>query len=238
MNPARTPNPPHASGTRDNRFDGTLFAVLFQANVVEGDVPVTPSPALDQILTFVTDLDACLEHIGDLEAVLRFIPDGLFPIIEVMADTSSTRFILEHDLSGPPLFQESLAFLLKVAWQRGYLMQKFHTLNRIPHPSGPVDPVAVMDKIIGLGGSDLSTEIEVVLQKAVSLCTDEKQLTRCLNAIQGLAPIVQPVMREWGAVTRSAYGWGLLVAKTEHALRQDAHGAPAEHDRAGGTPVS
>jgi hypothetical protein len=51
----------------------------------------------------------------------------------------------------------------------------------------------------------------------VSLCTEKKRLVGALNAIQGLAPIVQPVLREWGAVTRSSYGWGLLVAKTAAA---------------------
>ena len=205
MNPTRTPNPPHT--TRGTRLDHDLFRLLFQANVT--------TPTLDPVFAFVADLDACLEHIGDLEAVPEYIPDGLFPIIDVMAETSSERFIRDHRLTGPPLFQESLAFLLKVAWQRGYLMQKFRTLNHLPRPDDPVDPVAVMNRIIALSGPDLSTEIEVFLQKAVTLCTEKKRLVRSLNAIQSLAPIVQPVLREWGAVTRSSYGWGLLVAKTE-----------------------
>ncbi|HWO58490.1 MAG TPA: hypothetical protein VNO31_00420 [Umezawaea sp.] len=206
MNSTRTPNP--TSDARSTRLDHDLFRLLFQANV-------TNTPTLDPVFAFVADLDACLEQIGDLEAVPRYIPHGLFPIIDVMAETSGERFVRDHQLTGPPLFRESLAFLLKVSWQRGYLMQRFRTLNHIPRPSEPVDPVAVMNRIIGLTGPDLSTEIEVFLQKAVTLCTEKKRLVRSLNAIQGLAPTVQPVLREWGAVTRSSYGWGLLIAKNE-----------------------
>jgi hypothetical protein len=84
------------------------------------------------VLEFLTNFEIYLEHLGDLEAILEYIPKDIWPIIDTVAYQNSEQFIRDHGLerhSRLPSFgnvrghqlREALAFLLKTAWQRGYL---------------------------------------------------------------------------------------------------------------------
>lgn len=71
-----------------------------------------------------------MEHIGGMEEEqLARLPGGIWPVIDVTAYGLSGTFINEHNLAPAELVRpggvelgETLAFLLKVAWERGYFM--------------------------------------------------------------------------------------------------------------------
>jgi hypothetical protein len=202
------------------------------------------------ILEFLSSFEIYLDNIGDLEAILQYIPDDIWPIIDTVAYQSTDRFIDEHGLqqySQLPSFgnvqghqlREALAFLLKIAWERGYLMYKFRKYAHIPPPHESADPQAIMDRIVSMGGPnrpDLSTNIEVFLQRAVSISTDPGPIRRSLRGLgDDLASIVEPYLDDWSDAVRTAHGYGILSAKAESQLKEDRLSKIEVTVREGGT---
>ena len=71
--------------------------------------------------------------------------------------------------------------MLKIAWERGYLMYKFYKYDHIPPPNEAADPIAIMDRMVAKQTENLGTNIEVFLQRVVSLVTEEEPTRKSLS---------------------------------------------------------
>lgn len=213
-----------------------LATTVIQTGSIGGDLNVHAAPAsLDKlhdqihlpVKAFLADFELYLEHVGDMEAQLDLIPQGMWPIIDTIAYRHTDTFLNQSGIRDAPSVagnvdvRESLAFLLKVAWERGYLMTHFHRQKHIPRPSRPVDPLVIMDMIIAEGdstepGRSLGSTIEVTLQRAVSMCTAVEPVTRTLRMLgDDFQAIVQPHLNLWCDTIRTVHGYGILAAKAE-----------------------
>lgn len=206
--------------------EGNVQMNLFYGRAETASLP--PEGVERSTLTFLTTFDIYLERVGDMEAQLLLIPKGVWPIIDSISYGSADTFIQDHRLQRyfelPSVIQlgglrEILAFLLKVAWERGYLIYKFHKFDYIPPPPRSVDPVAIMDRIIDLGGPEwpnLNTNTEVFLQRAISLSTEPEPARKTLSIFgDTLTAIMEEFLDDWCEVVRSVHGWGILSAKLE-----------------------
>lgn len=182
------------------------------------------------VLALLINFENYMEHIGGMEEQPALLPGGIWPVIDVAAYGLSATFIKEHDLApaepvGPGGFElgEALAFLLKVAWERGYFMYKFYRFDCMPLATAPVDPRRIMDAIVAEASParpNLASDIEVILQRAVSLCTEPRPVRESLRMIDAsLARRLESHLADWADVVRSAHGWGILSAKAEDTLR-------------------
>ncbi|MFD1045226.1 hypothetical protein ACFQ1S_06290 [Kibdelosporangium lantanae] len=216
-----------------------LATTVIQTGSIGGDLNVTAAPdPLDKlrdqihlpVKAFLTDFELYLEHVGDMRAQLDLIPQGMWPIIDTIAYRHTDTFLNQsgmrdaRPLAGNVDVRESLAFLLKVAWERGYLMTHFHRLKYIPRPSRPVDPLAIMDMIIAQGvparpGRSLGNAIEVTLQRAVSMCTAPEPFTRTLRMLgDDLHATVQPHLNLGCDTVRTVHAYGILAARAEATI--------------------
>lgn len=180
-------------------------------------------------LILLANFETYMESIGGFEEQISLLPDEVGLLIDAMAYPLSSAFMKEHGLNPKePLYPggselgEALAFFLKVAWDRGYFLYKFHRFDHVPRVSAPVDPLRIMDAIMAGTSPDqpnLAAGIDAILQRAVSLSTEEKPMRRTLRLIDA-APVrkVEGYLDEWSVVVRKAYGWGILAAKAEVAL--------------------
>ena len=188
------------------------------------------------VVTFLADFDIYVEHIGDLETLLKYIPKDMWPIIDGVAYRYSREFIKEHGLQQysklPSLGKirghqlvEVLAFLLKIAFQRGYFMYKFKNLDLIPPPNDSVDHKAILAQMLSMGSPDrpdMSTNIDVFLQRAVSLCTKPEQVNGSLGILgDSMVSIMTPHLEDWAAVLGTIYYYGILSAKAESELEEE-----------------
>lgn len=179
------------------------------------------------VIVFLADFEQYLESFGPgiegLQALLNRLPDGMWPIIDGVAYGSASQFIDAHGLGqtrvlGHDSPLETLAFLLKIAWQTGYFMYQFRRHGRLPYASSkPVDPMAVMDQTVAIAAAtgNAGTEIEAFLQKAVSLRTEPAAIRRtCFTLFtdDDLERMLEPHIDQWAETMRTAYGYGLLVA--------------------------
>jgi hypothetical protein len=177
----------------------------------------------------VADFEIYIEHLGGLQAQLDLIPTMMNVITGVIAKRQTGQFLAQAGLGdsrAPGLdevggLNEVLVNLLTFAWQRGYLLARFHRFDRIPRPTQPVDPRAVMSVIIAEGDPEhpdrsLTDNIEIVLQRAVSLLTQPEPVTRTLRLVgYDLADLIQPYFDSWCDTVRGAFGSGILAAKAE-----------------------
>ncbi|KOX27086.1 hypothetical protein ADK67_14810 [Saccharothrix sp. NRRL B-16348] len=220
-----------------NQMYGQVFGTVIQVGGgVSGGVHIAPTP--DQlsklkdelnlpVLAFLVNFDNCLEEVGDLQAQLDLIPRGMRPVIDAVAYSQTDTFLRRSGLGdAPPAARpddvsESLAFLLKVAFERGYFMLHFHRLDYIPRPVHPVDPLAIMDLIIAEGDPahpdrTLGNAIEVTLRRVISQSTEPDVAIRTLQMFgDGLVSTVQPHLDLWCDVVRSAHAYGILAARAE-----------------------
>lgn len=220
-----------------NQVSGQVFGTVIQiGGGVSGGVHIAPTP--DQlsklkdeltlpILAFLVNFDNCLEDVGDLQAQLDLIPQGMWPVIDTVAYGQTDTFLQRSGLGDVPSparpgdVREALAFLLKVAFERGYFMFHFHRLNYIPRPVHPVDPVVIMDLIIGVGDPahldrTMGNAIEVTLRRAVSQSTEPEVVVRTLQTLgDHLVQAVQPHLDLWCNIVRSAHAYGILAARAE-----------------------
>ncbi|MET9002095.1 hypothetical protein [Amycolatopsis sp. NPDC004169] len=215
------------------------FTTAIQVGTISGDLNVTTTPdpqdgLLDHIVlpvkTFLIEFELYLERVGNMQAQLALIPQGMWPVIDAIAYQHTDILLegtdLQHIQSLPDNMnlREAIAFLSKVAWERGYFMAHFHRQQRIPRPIRPVDPLAIMDKIIAEGDPEnpsysLGNAIEVPLQRAVSMCTELEPVARTLRMIgDDLYAIVQPHLQLWCDTARSLHGYGILAARAEVAI--------------------
>jgi hypothetical protein len=179
------------------------------------------------ILAFLVNFDIYLKHVGDLQAQLDLIPQGMWPIIDSVAYGKADTFLQQSGLGdvqppgGTVDIREALAFSLKLAWERGYFMAHFHRLDYIPRPVHPIDPKAIMDLIIAKGDPahpdrSLGNAIEVSLQRAVSLSTEPEPVVRHLRMLgDHLIQTVQPHLDLWRDTIRTTHAYGILAAKAE-----------------------
>lgn len=214
----------------------TLLAGARQTRDARSD-PADPLDGLraqvnQRAWVLVTDFEIYLEHLGGLQAQLDLIPAKMEIITRVIANGKADEFLARTglgDARAPGLVEagrlhEILLNLLMIAWQRGYLLARFHRFDRIPRPARPVDPLAVMDAIIAEGDPEhpdrsLAAGIEVVLQRAISLMTEPEPVTRTLRRVDDdLAGIVRPHLDSWCDTVRSAMGFGVLAAKAEFTI--------------------
>ncbi|MEU7429164.1 helix-turn-helix transcriptional regulator [Streptomyces sp. NPDC040750] len=180
------------------------------------------------IMVFLANFEVYLEHVGDIRAQLDLIPQGMWPIIDTIAYHKADEFLELSGLgdvqplpeAGRPLdIREALAFLLKVAWERGYFMTHFHRLACIPRPRHRVNHMEIMDEICG---GPLVAGIEVTLQRAASLSTEPRPTMKSLRIIdEKLARIVQPHLDQWCDTMRTVFGYGILAAKAEVKVNSD-----------------
>jgi hypothetical protein len=188
-----------------------------------------PSELDRPAVAFLVNFETYLDHAGDMKDQLALLPNGIWPLIDTQSHGLSEAFIGSHHLQRTDLVTkngielgETLAFLLKVAWQRGYLMYKFRQFGHIPLPAGSVDPGAIMDALVADGDPahpNLAAGIEVILQRAVSLGTKPEPVRKSLQMIDAsLAQKCERFLDDWRAVVRSAHGWGILSAKAEGRL--------------------
>jgi len=184
----------------------------------------------NEVTAFLANFDIYLTHIGDLEAQLRLIPSGMWAIIDSTAYGLTSSFMEEHDLdkhsrlpsyegvSGHHL-EEALVFLLKVAWEKGYLMYKFRKLDYIPSPAHGVDPLAVYDQMLKLARPNMADNIEVFLQRCISVVTEDSPIRRTLGTLgKDVLRIMNPLSERWANVVRGAFASGVLIGKAEMEL--------------------
>ena len=143
--------------------------------------------ALMPVFQFLAEYDIYLDHEIEqddspttfITAVAKFIPNDIWPLLDGAAYTYAEEFIRRNNLEErgklPPFDRfpggdnslcETLAFLLKFAWERGYLLYKFRRFGYLPPPNRSVDPTAIGDKVVSWGDADhqnLATNIEVFL---------------------------------------------------------------------------
>jgi len=220
-----------------NGVFGSNFGNLIQvAGGISGDVNIAPTPDLLSklqdtvnlpILAFLVNFENCLEEMGDLQAQLDFIPQGMWPVIDSVAYGQADMFLQRSglgDVPSPPEtsdVRDALAFLLKVAFERGYFMFHFHRLDYIPRPVHPADPMAIMDLIFAEDdharrGRSQGNAIEVTLRRAVSQSTEPDTATRTLQMLgDHLLQTVQPHLDLWCDIVRSAHAYGILAARAE-----------------------
>jgi hypothetical protein len=211
----------------DNRFSQPI-QTLIQAQRI--DQVTVPSPeSLDPVVAFLVDFENYGAGIGRFEALDERHPGNMWAIIDGVGYESAARFIEEHDLAEQRMLgQDSpldlLALLLRIAWQMGYFMFQFRRYDRIPIPRAPVDPIAIMDRTVDVAaGAGIGPEIEVFLQKAVTLRTEPEAIRRtCFTPFAGdeVERLLTPLMEEWAQALRAAYGLGLLVARIETDLTE------------------
>jgi hypothetical protein len=218
-----------------NQMSGQATTVI-QTGRIDGNVNVALSrdplsklhdEVNQPILAFLANFEIYLEHVGDLQAQLDLIPQGMWPLIDTVAYGQADTFLERTGLGNIPVpagtadVREALAFLLKVAWERGYFMAHFRRLDYIPRPAHRIDPVAILDLIIAEGDPvnperSLGNAIEVTLQRAVSLSTEPGPVTRSLTMLgEHLVQIVQPHLDLWCGSVRIAHGYGILAARAE-----------------------
>ena len=85
------------------------------------------------------NLQAYLEHLGGMEALLALLPKGIWPAIGASARMLADEFIHAHDLhTTMPVLYESgrlrnaIEWLLQTSWIRGYVMYKFYKFDHVP----------------------------------------------------------------------------------------------------------
>lgn len=221
-----------------NKMYGQITTAV-QVGSIRGDLNIVTAPdpqdrLLEQVLlpikAFLIDFELYLEQVGDMQAQLTLIPLGMWPVIDVTAYQHTDIFLERVGMRNTPSLEENidireaLALLSKVAWERGYLMTHFHRLQRIPRPIRPVDPVAIMNKIIAEGdpahlNHSLGTAIEVPLQRAISMCTEPEAVARALRMVgEDLHRIFQPHLHLLCDTARTMHSYGVLAAIAETAI--------------------
>lgn len=229
----------HNATRGDGRLKGLWddFRIHELGNPREGDDPARLQRlSFDPVIVFLADFEQYLEGFGPgiegLQALLKRLPEGVGPIVDGVAYGSANEFINAHGLGrtrvlGHDSPLETLAFLLKIAWQTGYFMYEFRRYGRLPHASRSVDPLAVMDQTVAIAAAtgNAGTAIEAFLQKAVSLRTEPAAIRRtCLTVFTDATDVermLEPHLDQWAETLRTAYGYGLLVA----GIVDDAHGS-------------
>lgn len=202
--------------------------------------------ALLPVFQFLAEYDIYLEHEieqedGDaafITAVAKFIPKRIWTQLDGAAYTYAERFIRRNNLEGrgklPPFdrfpggdnsLYETLAFLLKFDWERGYLLYKFRRFGYLPPPNHSVDPIAIGDKVVSWGDADhqnLATNIEVFLQRAIGILTEPEAIKRPFQIFtDDVYAVIQPFHDDWANTVGKVIGWGILNAKAEHELDEE-----------------
>ena len=170
---------------------------------------------------------------GNLGRDLRKVGRGLVLFKNLFAERCLDEFmkrakIDEHTQVQAPNgkrlpVRDALLFLLQSAWDKGYFMAKFYRQRRIPPPKEVASAQAVLDWIIEEheGLENIGASIDVFLQRAVSLCTEEEPIERSLRLFpfgDALFKIVQPSLVAWSDSVRSLFGSGIVASEAEDAL--------------------
>lgn len=206
--------------------------------------------ALMPVFQFLAEYEIYLDHeieqeddptIAFITAITKFIPKGIWPLLDGAAYTYAERFIRRNKLEGrgklPPFDRfpggdnslcETLAFLLKFDWERGYLLYKFRRFGYLPPPNHSVDHTAIGDKVVSWGDADrqnLGTNIEVFLQRAIGILIEPEAIKRPFQIFaqdaESVYAVVQPFHDDWTDTVGKVLGWGILHAKAEHELDEE-----------------
>jgi hypothetical protein len=167
------------------------------------------------------------DYLDDLRALLDLVPSGIWPLIDGSAHALARSFMGErslHRVGLSPLTTNSnmydgLEFLLKIEWQRGYFLYKFHRFDLVPVPSRDIDSTEREAILEAVFASNPRRDIEVTLQRAVSLSSQPERARKCLRWINdGLAEALEEHLDDWCNTLRRVTGLGILAAKAEVAL--------------------
>ena len=207
------------------------------------DVEELRKYALMPVFQFLAEYDIYLDHeieqkddpVAALTAVSKFIPSGIWPLLDAAAYTYAKEFIRRNNLEErgklAPFdryaggLYEILAFVLKSAWERGYLLYKFRRFGYLPPPNHSVDPAAVGDKVVSWGDADhqnLATNIEVFLQRAIGILIEPEAIKRPFQIFtDDIYAVIRPFHGDWADAVGKVHGWGILSAKAEHELDEE-----------------
>lgn len=200
------------------------------------------------ILSFIADFEISLDHLGgSFNGTLRCIPEQIFPIIDAVAYSQAEAFVAAHGLdpkhrlydeaalAGHNL-QEMLAFLLKFAWQRGYLMYRFYKHeNRLPPPAESVDCLKIVERIGAFmvdRPDDPRSHVETFLQHAMSFATEGHVLQRAVVDMGSgiFSALMLPRLDGWTHRVALAMALGMLAARAELDMETEAARVPVSGD--------
>jgi hypothetical protein len=145
------------------------------------------------------------------------MPEGLGVVYLGMALPTAKDFAAAHHFSDA--ITQLLVDQLMHACECGYLMVNFRRDGMLKSRTSRVDPNEVAYRITQLGSGhrqNLAGQIEVFLQRAVSIATENRILLDALRtADAALAAQLGPHVDEWSEKMRSAYAWGMLSAQVD-----------------------
>jgi hypothetical protein len=181
-----------------------------------------------RLLKFISDFENMLDHIGDMPQWIKFIPQQMWQVIDPLSAYYSNAFVEKHgfqkydkvsefpkNMAGHQL-KEALCFMLKLYWERGYLMYKFYKYDSIPVPRSSIETDLLWDRILENEIPDLSIHIEVFMQKVASFCTEEEPIMQNLSTLsEYICKILEPAIQDWCETSRSVMGYGMLFSKFE-----------------------
>ncbi len=186
-----------------------------------------------EVLGFLATFEHALEAAGSLEDQIRLVPEGLNLFKNAFAHSYVEKFMTSKKIKNDEEVQaaygrrvrvkEALLFLLQCAWDKGYFMAKFYRRRQIPPPKDVVSTQAALDWIIQEHKSvaNVGACIDVFLQRAVSLCTEEEPLRRSLEVLpfgDELLKAMKNDLTVWGDSVRSMFGSGIMASEAEDAL--------------------
>lgn len=191
------------------------------------------SDVQQDVLAFLATFEHALDAVGDIEQVIKLVPPGLVPIKDLFALQYADTFIQQANLTTGPDFgqkgklpvslKDLVVFLLQCAWDKGYFMEKFYRHKRFVPPQRTIEARAVLDYIVEKyrGVDNLGICVDVFLQRAISMCTEEDALLRTLQTFsfgQTLTELILPHVDLWGDSVRSLFGCGALTSEVEDEL--------------------
>lgn len=194
-------------------------------------------------ISFLANFEVSVGHLGDgmegFEAVLGFLPKRIWAIIDGNAYFFTEKFLQEHRLTpGLQLYEsaalsrhtlfECLASLLKLAWERGYLMYRFwRSGERLLEPDQSLDVSRLNNLVIArveASGWRLSSTLEVFAQRVVSTATEVPATMRNLEALGSpvLTSVITPLAEDWAMECARLMTLGMITASEELDMQPKA----------------
>ncbi|MBL7254298.1 hypothetical protein [Paractinoplanes lichenicola] len=195
------------------------------------------------VISFLANFEISLDHLGDklagFEAMLSLLPTKMWTVIDANAYFFAEEFLRDHrltpglrlygndTLSGHTLF-ECLAFLLKLAWERGYLMYRFwRSSERLLEPDQSLDVSRLTELVntrVEASGRRLSSTLEVFAQRVVSAATAIPATMRNAGALGSpvLNGVLTPVAGAWAMECARLMTLGMITAAVEWDMKPQA----------------